>query len=184
MLIGNRLKELREARKISLTELSNKSRVQLATLSRIENLKMTGTLHSHIAIAKALDVTLPQLYSNVIMDDAKKVEVQTLKPKTDVFVGNEESSYEILTPKVLAKKMMPILLRIKIKGKTTPEQSPIGTDKFVFVLEGTIELKLDEETYTLSKHNTIYFDCAFRHYFINVGKTEAKVICVSTPVAL
>ena len=54
MFIGQRIKQLREAQKMTLTELSEKSGVQLATLSRMENMKMTGTLESHIAIAQTL----------------------------------------------------------------------------------------------------------------------------------
>ena len=44
MLIGKRVKELRKARNMSLSELAKLSGVQIATLSRIENLKMIGTL--------------------------------------------------------------------------------------------------------------------------------------------
>ena len=49
MYIGEKLHAIRKAKRISLTELSEKSGVQMATLSRIENKKMVGTLESHMA---------------------------------------------------------------------------------------------------------------------------------------
>ena len=37
----------------------------MATLSRIENGKMTGTLDSHTNIAAALEISLPVLYKDL-----------------------------------------------------------------------------------------------------------------------
>ncbi len=183
MLIGKKIKELREARKMSLTEVSQQSGVQLATLSRMENLKMTGTLESHIKIAQALGVSLPQLYSDLIKE-GKKVDLQTAKSSNDVFVHSKKSSYEILTAKVLSKKMMPILLKIEPAGETHAEQNPPGTEKFIFILEGKIAATIAGETYALSRSNTLYFDASLEHKLVNTGKRAARVICVATPVVL
>ena len=183
MLIGQRVKELRETRKMSLTELSKKSGIQLATLSRIENLKMTGTLESHINIAKALQINLTDLYRGIAIEE-KTVDQQSSGAISEVFTHSDKSSYEILTGKVLSKKMMPILLKIDPNGKTSFEQNAVGTEKFIFILEGKIEAHVGENTYPLSENNTLYFDAALKHQFINKGKTTAKIICVVTPVAL
>ncbi len=183
MYIGKQIKELREERRISLTELAEKSGVQIATLSRIEHLKMTGTLESHMNIARALGVDITQLYTNIIKEE-DKVNVRTSKTLTDVFVHSDKSSYEILTSNVLGKRMMPILLKIEAGGETNTEQNQPGSEKFVFVLEGKIEIHAGEKTYSLSRHNTLYFDASLEHKFVNAGKTTAKVICIGTPVAL
>ncbi len=183
MYIGKRLKELRKDRGMSLTDLAEKSGVQIATLSRIEHLKMTGTLESHMSIAKALEIDITQLYAGIIKEE-DKVDLRTAKSATDVFVHSDKSSYEILTSNILSKKMMPILLKIEENGRTNKEQNQAGTEKFIFVLEGKIEVSIGKESYPLSKHNTLYFDASLEHYFVNKGKSMAKVLCVATPVAL
>ena len=183
MFIGKKVKELRKARKITLTGLAKKSGVQLATLSRIENLRMTGTLESHIKIAHALDIPLPQLYQEIIKED-KKIEVQTPKSLSDVFVHSEKSSYEILAPKVLSKKMMPTLLKIEPGAHTNAEQNPIGSEKFIYVLEGNIRVEIGEERHTLARRNSLYFEASLSHRLVNTGKSTARVLCVVTPVAL
>jgi len=183
MYIGKKLKELRKSKGISLTELAETSGVQIATLSRIEHMKMTGTIESHMSIAKALEVDITQLYTDIVKKE-DKVDVQTSKSETDVFVHSDKSSYEILTPKILSKKMMPILLKIEPEGKTNKEKNPIGTEKFVFVLEGRIDLSIDGTAYSLTKGNTLYFDASSEYCFTNKGKSTAKILCVSTPVAL
>jgi len=183
MLIGKKLKELRKTQKMSLTELSERSGIQIATLSRIENLKMIGTLESHMSIAKALGISLNTLYAGILPDE-KNIDVQTPQSPKDIFLHSDKSSYEILTSKVLSKKMMPTLIKVEPQGKTNTEQNQPGTEKFIFVLEGDIEATIGEDTYPLSKHHSLYFDASLPHCLVNGGNAVARVISVVTPVAL
>jgi transcriptional regulator with XRE-family HTH domain len=182
MLIGDKLKEIRRMKKMTLTELSEKSGVQLATLSRIENKKMTGTIESHLAIAKALGIEVVELYNSIIRE-RKEIELSGTK-NSDVFTHNEKSSFEILTKNVLNKQMMPTLIRIEEGGTTQQEQESPNSEKFLFVLEGTIEALVDTKTYRLEKNHTLYFDASLTHKFKNAGRSVAKLLCISTPVSL
>ena len=183
MYIGNTLHAIRKSKKISLTELSQKSGVQMATLSRIENMKMVGTLESHINIAKALEIDVTQLYENIDKQNSTIDFVNDLKP-TDIFTHSEQSSFEILTKNILNKKMMPILIRIEAHGKTNKEQLKIGSEKFIFLLEGNIEALIGEQKFNLNKSNTLYFDASLPHQFFNIGKNTARILCIGTPVSL
>jgi transcriptional regulator with XRE-family HTH domain len=70
--IGNKIKEVRKQKNIKLIELANSSGIQIATLSRIEHSKMTGTLETHVAIARALAVELYELYKDIQILDKPK----------------------------------------------------------------------------------------------------------------
>ena len=182
MYIGEKLHAIRKAKRISLTELSEKSGVQMATLSRIENKKMVGTLESHMQIAKALGIDITELYKglshqNAIVDFGHDKNM-------DVFTHSDEASYEILTKNIMNKKMMPTLVRIEEGGKTNKEQNQIGTEKFIFVLDGHVEINVNAQVFTLHKYNTLYFDASLPHFFKNTGKGVVKIICVGTPVSL
>ena len=183
MLIGDKLKEIRKSKHVTLTELSKKSNVQLATLSRIENKKMTGTLESHIAIAKALDIDVIDLYKSVIHEQ-KQIEISDSNLNSEVFTHNDKSSFEILTKNVLSKKMMPTLIHIAAKGSTQEEQGDACSEKFLFVLEGSIEAIIDKKSFNLEKNNSLYFDASLPHMFKNAGKVDVKLLCIATPVAL
>ena len=182
MYIGETLYAIRKAKRISLTELSEKSGVQMATLSRIENKKMVGTLESHMQIAKALGIDVTELYKglshqNAIIDFGHD-------KNTDVFTHSDQASFEILTKNIMNKKMMPTLVRIEESGKTNKEQAQGGTEKFIFVLDGHVEINVNAQIFTLHKFNTLYFDAALPHYFRNTGKGVVKLICIGTPVSL
>ena len=183
MYIGKKIKELRKTQNLSLADLSKKSGVQIATLSRIENSKMTGTLDSHLNIAKALGVDITHLYQGV---DAPKLakEPRNSKTDTDSFSYNDKASYEMLTNNVLNKKMMPIILRIEEGGKTNEEQNRPGTEKFIFILQGQATAYVGDKAYPLPQNHTLYFDAGIKHHFENHGKGVVKVIVVVTPVAL
>ena len=182
MYIGEMLHAIRKSKRISLTELSEKSGVQMATLSRIENKKMVGTLESHIQIAKALGIDVTELYKglshqNAIIDFGND-------KNTDVFTHSDEASFEILTKNIMNKKMMPTLVRIEEGGKTNKEQSPGGAEKFIFVLDGHVEININSQLFTLHKNNTLYFDASLPHFYRNTGKGVIRLISVVTPVSL
>lgn len=180
MKLGKRLKALRKGRKITLKELAEKSGVQIATLSRMENDIMTGTLQSHIDICKALGVSLSDFYCEV-EDEHKTVSFFGQKEKCESFVHPKKSTVEMLTVKVMDKKMMPLLIRIQKGGKTHKERNTPGAEKFIYVVEGRILAKIGKEAYNLSERDSIYFDASLPHVFCNDGKTEARALCVLTP---
>ena len=61
--MGYRIRELREARKMSQTELAQKSGVSRGTISALENnIVRETTTKTLLKIAKALDSTVDQLF--------------------------------------------------------------------------------------------------------------------------
>ena len=183
MKIGNKIRDLRKENKLTLRQLSEKSGVALATLSRIETNKMVGTIESHQAIASALNKTLSQLYNDMELEE-KPIEFQSLKNRTDLFKHNDKSSYYMLTNRVLSKKMMPVILKIAPNGVTAMEQLPKESEKFIYILKGKCEISVGSENHILKKGETLYFDASMPHNFQNTGSEELEAICIVTPPAL
>lgn len=183
MLIGKRIKELRKKNKLSMTELSRKSGVQLATLSRIENRKMTGTVESHLQIAKAFGIDIIELYSDIDPEHKTSLSIDQ-QADPEIINFNQKSSYEILTTRILSKKMMPLLIKIQPGGKTNMEESPKGSEKFIWILEGQAKAHVAQKTYILEKNSTLYFNSSIPHFFSNASDKETKILCVTTPVSI
>jgi transcriptional regulator with XRE-family HTH domain len=182
-MIGKTINKLRTERKMTLVELSEKSGVALATLSRMENGKMTGTLESHMHICEALNVSLPELYKN-LYPDKKAVDIQKQRSRTDVFIHDKKSSEEMLASKILNKKMMPVLIKISKNGKTQKEETRAGIEKFIYVIDGKIEANIGEEKFSLGKNDSLYFESNIPHYFKNNGPSDARIISVVCPPTL
>jgi transcriptional regulator with XRE-family HTH domain len=183
MHIGYTIHKLRKERKMTLLELSKKSGVALATLSRIENGKMTGTLDSHMRVAESLEISFTDLYKDLVISK-KQIEVQKKSSEPDVFIHDKSATSEMLASKVLNKKMMPVLIRMHKNGVTHKEETKPGIEKFVYILDGKIDASVGEETYHLTRGDTLYFDSSLPHHFKNLGATEARLISVSCPPTL
>ncbi len=180
MSIGKTIHALRKENKMTLLELANKSGVALATLSRMENGKMTGTLKSHMKICDALGATLPDLYKNLYASK-RAVDIHTQKSRTEVYIHDKKFSQDVLASKILNKKMLPILIKIDKGGKTHKESTRAGIEKFLYVLEGKIEVTIGEEKYDLMKNDTLYFDASEPHFFKNSSGHAAKLLCIISP---
>ncbi len=180
MNLGKRIRELRKKRGMTLAEVSKKSGVALATLSRVETGRMTGTLESHTAIARTFGMTLPEFYSE--MD--KPIIMQTKDDYGDVFVHDKKTSSVILTKDIFNKKMLPALIQLQPGGKTHMEQLKKGAEKFIYVLQGKLEVAIGDAKNTLEKGATLYFDASHEHYIRNIGNAEAQCLCIVTPTTL
>ena len=186
MELGIKVRNSRKAQQLTLDELSDRSGVAKATLSKIENSLILGTLKTHQKIAEALSMPLTDLY--VGLGSASKGEdLATIEPgakDTEVFTYDERALSILLAKQVAKKKMLPSLLVIEEGGKTSKEENAAGTEKFVYCTEGQVKADVGEKTFELKKGSSLYFNSSLSHSFANTGKKTAKLITVSSPTAL
>lgn len=184
--VGERLRALRTAQEVTLVQLAKASGVDAATVSRIETGKMTGTLESHVRLAAALGVKITNLYAGIEEARVKDaVAVQAAGTRSEVYVHQTgKSSVAMLTTDVLRKKLMPVLITIEPGGSTQREEAKVGTERFLYVLDGELEAKIGEATHHLKKGSTLYFDASIPHQFRNVGRRTARCLSVTTPPVL
>lgn len=181
---GARIRMLRRQANLTLAELSERAGVALATLSRVETGRMTGTLESHLAVAKALGIPLPDLYRDVAAETPLVVLRRAKDRNGDQFVYGKGATFQMLTSKVFGKRMMPILLALA-PGKTTqPEESQPSVEKFLYVISGAIEARISTEHHRLAAGDSIYFAASLSHQWRNPGKTMARCLCITSPPAL
>lgn len=181
--LGQRIKVLRKERRITLIGMSKKTGIDQATLSRIENGHMTGTLESHTKIAEALGLRLPGLYEDLVVK-AEEAKDRIARKKLENFSHSGGAVAELMTTAVLQKKMMPIFLKIKPKATTEIEEYPAVTERFIYIVSGSVCVSLGEDSRELKAGETLYFNGSIPHHFTNSSKTEAHIISVMTPVSL
>ena len=180
--LGKRIKTLRLARKLTLVQVAKKTGIDQATLSRIENGKMTGTLDSHMRISNVFGINLPDLYQEVVGKLTEARERET-RQRVETFSHSSGAVAELLTTDILRKKMMPILLKIKKGGRTENEQYAPFTERFIYALKGALEVRIGSAARTLSAGESLYFDASQPHHFTNPSKSESVCLSVMTPAA-
>ena len=181
--LGERIRNLRKERKLTLVDVAKKTGIDQATLSRIENGVMIGTLNSHMKIADVFGIPLPDLYEKVL-EKINAVKEEIVKQKLETFSHTGGTVAELLTSNVLQKKMMPIVLKFKAKGRTEIEEFPPLSERFIYVIKGTVETYVDKEKKLLTAGESLYFNASLPHSFANPSKAESICLSVMTPVSL
>ena len=179
--IGARIKEIRKQKEMTLIKLSESTGVAQATLSRMENGQMLGTVESHRRISETLGVALSDLYEGIDERTEKKVRHQKASEPKRVLVKRDDFRSELLIPTdTSSKKIIPALVTIHPHAKTSRDNGESGVDKFVWVLEGNAKLAFKNAEYELGTGDSIYFDASAAHQFENRGSQTAKLLVVSS----
>lgn len=178
--LGTRIRNLRRQKKITLIDLSKTTGVAQATLSRMETGLMIGTVKSHQKIAEALGISLGELYGGI---DSRhdRVGHQSASAERKIFSKTDQMRCELLTQEISKKKITPLLITLANHGKSETEKLERGVEKLLFVLEGTVLVRLDQKEYTLNAHDTLYFDASIPHQLVNPASKQTKIFCAVSP---
>ncbi len=176
--IGKKMREVRKQKKITLIELSETTGVAQATLSRMENGQMLGTIESHRKLAETLGVSLSSFYEGI---DTRSESAKLHKGNERRVLSKSDSvRLELLIPNVSSKKIIPVLATIQPNGKTSMDKAERGTERFLWVIEGNIKVVFENGEYELQANDTFYFDPSASHQVVNTAGRIAKVLSISS----
>ena len=82
----NTLKNLREKNKISLSELSNATRIALSTLSHVERGKRKPTFHQLVSLSKFFNVPISDLTDDPLFIENTAFELNEVSPKVKILI--------------------------------------------------------------------------------------------------
>lgn len=178
--LGLKIRNLRREKKITLIELSKMTGIAQATLSRMETGLMMGTIQSHQKIAETLGVSVAELYQEIDLRH-ERTKIHPVSEPRKVTAKTDQMKCELLTQEISKKKITPLLITLQPQGKSEVEKLEHGVEKFIFVLEGSIKIKIESNEYLLNPEETIYFDGSLAHQFANAGNKIAKILCAVSP---
>lgn len=178
--LGERIRSIRKTKGVTLVELASKTGVAQATLSRIETGTMTGTVESHEKIAEALGVGLSELYTGI---DNRYSQIHHLSKDKERKVTQQTKNVklELLTQESSKKKITPLLITLQPNAETQKESNERGVEKFLYVLDGEIAVKVDQEEYVLKSEETLYFDASLPHQITNRASKIARILATVSP---
>ena len=185
--IGEKIRALRQAQQLTQGELAKRAGVNIATICLIELGKRRGTVEAHGKLARALGLTLSELYAGMEEGDHERVVVQPTPAKSETYLHLDRGfTMQPLTTNALEKRMMPVVLQLEPGSSTVQEQARAGshTEKFLYVQQGAVEIAIGEQRLTLRKGQSLYFDATLPHHVRNVGKQRAALFAISSPPML
>ncbi len=176
--IGGRIKSLRESKGLSLNELSNMTGFEVELLAGIENEEVQPQLGTVIKLSKALDSAFSRLisgvgsglYSVTRKDDRKQVARSTSKKGEKKLY-----SYQSLAPEVQGRHMEALM--VILEENPEKEMSIHEGEEFIYVVDGTVLVKIGEENFELESGDSIYYLSTTPH-MISAKKETANILAV------
>lgn len=181
MRVGEKIKRLREEKGMSLPELAEKSGFSSALLSQIENHMISPPLGTLIRLGQAMDVSIGYFFEDkseapfVIVRASERKHVSRVASKEGVKFGY---SYESLAQDKKNRYMEPFLVTLEPATKKDRNAYSHEGEEFIFVLEGEMEVTLEDHTDILKPGDCIYFDSKLRHRVECLGDKETRILAV------
>jgi transcriptional regulator with XRE-family HTH domain len=164
--VGEKIKELREKKGLSLKDVADLTGFSTALLSQMENHLVSPSLGTIIKLARALGVRVGDFlgeseeepFSIVRKDERKKV--SRFASKDGVKYGY---SYESLGYDKKDRHMEPFIVTLEPATVKPSKTSVHEGEEFIFVLEGEMEVVLGNHTDVLYPGDSIYYDSTIPH---------------------
>lgn len=177
--LGAHIRGLRLSRHMSLGDLAAVVDTSRSFLSQVEQGQALPSLGTLKAIASALAVTVGSLIDEPPAGSAGPVVTEEMRGRLESLQTGVV--IEALTGREIHKVMQPILLRLESGATSGREGYAHGGQEFGFVLQGHLQVEVDQTLYRLKEGDTIYFDSSRPHRLSNPGDGEAVAIWVVAP---
>jgi transcriptional regulator with XRE-family HTH domain len=181
ILVGERIKKVREAAGVSLQDLADRTGFSSALVNQIENHLVSPPLGALGKIAHALGVKIGDLWGEkakepyTIVRKGDRRQVSRFASKEGVAYGY---SYESLGFGKKDRRMEPFLIRLEPPTVKDPKPSAHEGEEFLFVLSGTMEVHLEGHTDVLEPGDSILYDASVPHRVTCHGGEPAEVLAV------
>jgi len=180
--VGEKIKQIREMKKVSVEELAARSGMELAMIQKIEQEKNIPSLAPLVKIARALGVRL-----GTFLDDSDNYGPVVVRSgeyqKGARFTSQSSEAREHLNFFSLAfdkagRNMEPFIVDIEPGLLSDYMLSSHEGEEFIYVLEGEIEINYGKEIYRLAKGDSIYLDSIVLHNVHAGNNQSAKILAV------
>ena len=178
--VGERVKSAREKRGLGLLDISRRTGIDVSLLSEIEEGQSAPPLGTIIKLAKALEMKMGYFISGdelrpftIVRRGDRKV-VSRYDSKRDKHYGY---GYESLAPYKKDRHMEPFLVTLE-PAVTEEERSTHDGQEFIFVLSGSMEVRLGEEIHVLEPGDAIYYDSTVPHLVKCHSQETTRILAV------
>ncbi len=181
--IGGRLKHYRILHGMSMREVAEHAGITEGYVSKVENDKVRPSLATLHRIAVALKTNISELFSNPDNSGQLVWVIKSEERPMMKFGGPRNGDG------VHLERISPVYPGFLLQANVHVVQPGGGSDECIshvgqevgMVLEGCLELFVNDEVHKLSAGDAFAFDSQHDHRYRNPGKEVTKVVWVNSP---
>ena len=178
--LGARIRDLRQAKRLTLADLAASSGISIGTLSQIERNLVSPTVRTLFTLGESLGVS-----------PARLIDPSGEHAKDDPYVVTADRRQPSVHSEGLRKDLISPLGSQRLKGfyLVIEPGSGSGTTPYVhageeigLVISGILELVIDGRSRILREGDCFSFPSVIPHRFLNVGTTQCVVFWVNATI--
>ncbi|MEC5423113.1 XRE family transcriptional regulator [Virgibacillus sp. C22-A2] len=173
--LGKKVKQLRKKNKLTLKEVSLKTNLSISFLSQLEHSKTSATLESIKKISDALGVNPSYFFTSPISTSEPSIIRDIMKSSN---MTENRFVYKDLSGGMEDPLFLPNLIILNPGDNRGNNFSHKGQE-FIYVVEGTLTIEVEDEMFTLNQYDCIFLDSSTPHYWLNKTAQPIKFLCVS-----
>src|SRR5574339_483336 len=177
--IGDRLRELRDARNISMRGLATKSGLSANALSMIERGKTSPSVSTLYKLADALGISITSFFGT----DAEKKQVVFLKADERTRFGFTRGVFEALGGEQFTGRVEPFMLTLESSASSGPHVMTHTGHEFVFCVRGELDYQVEKEIFHLTAGDSLLFAAHLKHKWKNPGRTVTNALIIISDFA-
>jgi len=180
--IGAKVKLVRENRKLSIEDVSERTNLPAAQIQSIEDGSLVPNLTPLIKIARVLGVRLGTFMDDdenlgpVVTKAQDKKEVTRFSDRGNAV--NSDLDFYTLAQNKAGRHMDPFIIDIFPGSEEEVKLSTHEGEEFIYVLEGKVEILYGKDKYELEKGDSIYYESIVAHHVHSHGSEKAKILAV------
>ena len=177
--VGNRLRALRELRKVSMRTLAQNSWLSANALSMIERGRASPSVSTLCRLADALGVPITDFFS-----------AETIRQRI-VFIKADERArmpflrgiWEGLGGEQFTGRITPFMLTLEPGGGSGPADMIHTGHEFVFCMHGHLEYLVETQIYLLEAGDSLLFEAHLKHRWHNPGDSVTSALIIISDYA-
>ncbi len=182
--VGQRIRELRRSRKLSLETVADRTDLSIGFLSQIERGLSSPSLRVLATLADVLGVGIAGLFgAKEKADTARDAIVTREKARAKLNLWRTGISKQLLSPAGSDGRLNLFLVHMEPGGSTGDELYTHDGEEAGLVIEGEMKLTVDAESWTLKHGDSFRFASRRPHRFSNPSRESKAVVlwvnCVS-----
>ena len=158
--------------------MGRKTNTSAGYLSRVERGSSVPSVGTLARLAQIFGCSLSSLFSEG--NDHDRYFFQKSQ-RPSVVSKDGRTSIEFLTDVLDGNPLMEIAIVTFESGSGFSEKHTHPGEATIFVLEGKVEVELDEEKYALSPEDSISFETKVPHSLGNSGASRARILVATSP---
>ncbi|MCG8452517.1 MAG: helix-turn-helix domain-containing protein [Spirochaetales bacterium] len=171
--VGTRIRAIRKEHGFTLEELSLKCGVSKSMLSQIETESVNPTIATVWKIASGLGIEFRALLEGK-EEPAGAFHISRRKDATILDVAESKVHLVVLSPLEMVNDLEMYLLQMDQGAVLASEAHHQGTEEYLTVLEGQMEVELKDQTVELSSEDAAIYDADVPHVLRAVGDAPVR----------